>query len=103
MIRSPDGFRFFRLGRISSLHQIREFLMHCKLVRAACFGVMCGGVLLVMGGCGMQLETGYTYRPLDASAVQRRAYYASPYSPEKTAAQQENKQNGAHAGGMTPG
>lgn len=76
--------------------------MRCKLVWAACFGVMSGSVLLATGGCGMQLETGYTYRPLDASAVQRRAYYASPFSPEKAAAQQENKQNGAHVGAPSP-
>ena len=51
-------------------------------------------------GCGMELETGYKYRPLNATAVQRRGYYASPYSQEKAAAEQENKQ-GVHpaAGG----
>lgn len=44
-----------------------------------------------LGGCGMQLETGYQYRPLNASAVQRRAYYASPFTDEKSAAEQEKK------------
>jgi hypothetical protein len=47
------------------------------------------------GGCGMELETGYKYRPLNATPVQRRGYYASPYSQEKAAAEQENKQ-GVH-------
>ena len=47
------------------------------------------------GGCSMELETGYKYRPLNATPVQRRGYYASPYSQEKAAAEQENKQ-GVH-------
>ncbi len=46
-------------------------------------------------GCGMELETGYKYRPLNATPVQRRGYYASPYSQEKAAAEQEAKQ-GSH-------
>lgn len=49
---------------------------------------------LLLAGCGTELETGYKYRPLGASAVQRRAYYASPYSPEKSAAEQEQSQSG---------
>ena len=40
-------------------------------------------------GCGMKLETGYEYRPLTASTAERRAYYASPFSPEKSAAERE--------------
>jgi hypothetical protein len=39
-------------------------------------------------GCGMQLETGYQYRPLNASTADRRAYYAPAFSPEKSAAEQ---------------
>jgi len=46
-------------------------------------------------GCGMELETGYKYRPLNATPTQRRGYYASPYSMEKAAADQEAKQ-GSH-------
>ena len=46
-------------------------------------------------GCSMELETGYKYRPLNATPVQRRGYYASPYSMEKAAAEQEAKQ-GSH-------
>jgi len=41
------------------------------------------------GGCAMDLETGYKYRPLSASPTERRAYYASPYTPEAAAAQHE--------------
>lgn len=50
---------------------------------------------LFSSGCGMELETGYKYRPLNATPVQRRGYYASPYSQEKAAAEQEAKQ-GSH-------
>jgi len=50
---------------------------------------------LLSTGCGMELETGYKYRPLNATAVQRRGYYATPYSQEKAAAEQEAKQ-GSH-------
>jgi hypothetical protein len=49
------------------------------------------GILVVTGGCGMDLETGYKYRPLGASSVERRGYYANPYSPEKSAAEQSQK------------
>ena len=52
-------------------------------------------------GCGMQLETGYQYRPLNASAVQRRAYYASPFTQEKIAAQQEKQGDKGPALGPT--
>jgi hypothetical protein len=51
----------------------------------------CVATLLLVGGCGMQLETGYQYRPLNASATQRRAYYAPAFTPEKSAAEQEKK------------
>jgi hypothetical protein len=51
------------------------------------------------GGCGMQLETGYQFRPLNASSVQRRAYYASPFTDEKSAAEQEKKSDKAPAVG----
>jgi hypothetical protein len=50
-------------------------------------------------GCSMELETGYKYRPLNASSVQRRGYYASPYTQEKAAAQQEVKQGPQSTGG----
>lgn len=51
----------------------------------------CALAMLLLAGCGMQLETGYQYRPLNASATQRRAYYASPFTAEKSAADQEKK------------
>jgi hypothetical protein len=51
------------------------------------------GMLVIVGGCGMDLETGYKYRPLGASSVERRGYYASDYSPEKSAAEQSQKKS----------
>ena len=54
-------------------------------------------------GCGMDLETGYKYRPLDASGAQRKAYYASPFSPEKSAAESEKHSgSGVKAPGVQP-
>ena len=36
-----------------------------------------------LAGCGSRkLETGYQYTPLGSTPVQRRAYYAGPFSPE---------------------
>jgi hypothetical protein len=46
-------------------------------------------------GCGMQLETGYQYRALNASTAERRGYYAPAFSPEKSAVEQEKKGSGA--------
>jgi hypothetical protein len=56
--------------------------------------VLAGLGALATAGCGMDLETGYKYRPLGASAVERRGYYASPYSAEKNAAEQEQHKQG---------
>ena len=36
------------------------------------------GMLVIAGGCGMDLETGYKYRPLGSSAVERRGYTLVP-------------------------
>lgn len=47
---------------------------------------------MLLAGCGMQLETGYQYRPLTASTAERRGYYAPDFSPEKAAAQHERDQ-----------
>lgn len=41
-------------------------------------------------GCQSTLEDGYKPRPLNASTAQRRAYYASPFTPEAAAAEQEH-------------
>lgn len=53
--------------------------------------------IFLLAGCGMQLETGYQYRPLNASATQRRAYYAPAFTAEKSAADQEKKGDKAPA------
>ena len=42
--------------------------------------------LAALAGCGNELETGYKPKPLGTSAVVRRGYYASPFSPEAKAA-----------------
>jgi hypothetical protein len=54
------------------------------------------GLAFWLAGCGYELETGYKYRPLNSTSVQRRGYYASPYSPEKSAAEQEQKNGPKH-------
>ena len=70
--------------------------MNAGLLRFAVMSLVFVGFA---GGCGMDLETGYKYRPLGASAVERRGYYASPYSAEKNAAEQEHKQSTPSFGG----
>ena len=42
-------------------------------------------VLLLLVGCSSKLETGYQPQLIGASAAQRRAYYATPFSPESQA------------------
>lgn len=46
--------------------------------------VLMAGIMLVgvSVGCASKLETGYEPRKLGATESQRRAFYASPYSPE---------------------
>jgi hypothetical protein len=46
--------------------------------------VLLAGMVLagVSAGCASKLETGYVPRKLGATESQRRAYYASPYSPQ---------------------
>ena len=70
-----------------------------QTIAAACTGILTG--LLI--GCGMELETGYKPRSLDASPAERRAYYTSPFSPERAAVEQEkHQQNQGHAPGVQP-
>jgi hypothetical protein len=66
-------------------------------------GLFAPGLMLLSmsSGCGMDLETGYKFRPLDASTAQRKAYYASAFSPEKSAAESE-KHSGAPAKAVGP-
>ncbi len=42
-------------------------------------------------GCSNKLETGYEPKRLNATAAERRGYYASPYTPESVAAQDKDK------------
>lgn len=73
-------------------------MMRAEFVRR--MGLAAAAVSLT-AGCGPQLETGYKYRPLNATPTERRAYYASPFSPEKAAAEQERKQQNRPSLGPT--
>jgi hypothetical protein len=46
-------------------------------------------------GCSDKLETGWEPHRLDASPAERRAYYASPFTPEAAAAQQQQQSRSA--------
>jgi hypothetical protein len=52
-----------------------------------------GMSLVVLTGCKAQLETGYVPRPLGSSTVERRGYYARPFSQEAIEAQIENEKD----------
>lgn len=57
---------------------------------------------MILPGCGpTKLETGYQPRPIKATAVDRRGYYAGPFSAEARAAQQAD--NAATFGDRRPG
>jgi hypothetical protein len=45
---------------------------------------------IALCGCAPKLETGYSPRPLSASADDRRAYYAPEYTPEAHPAKDDN-------------
>lgn len=65
---------------------------------AACAGAAVGMILVAAsgGGCGgQQLETGYRYRPLGRTDVERRAFYASPFSKEARMAEQQQESDAA--------
>lgn len=47
--------------------------------------ILAGGLAL---GCSDRLDTGYEPRRLGTTPVTRRGYYASPFTPEAAAAQQ---------------
>jgi len=51
------------------------------------------GLLAFVAGCSEQLETGYNPRPLDASDITRRGFYASPYTREAKAAEAERERD----------
>ena len=51
---------------------------------------MGAALALAAGGCQSTLEDGYKPHALNASSAQRRAYYASPFTPEAAAAEQEH-------------
>lgn len=57
-------------------------LRSIKLISFAGFG------LFLLAGCSSALETGYVPRAVGSSSTERRGYYASPFTPEATAAAQ---------------
>ncbi|MCC7351466.1 MAG: hypothetical protein IT446_12940 [Phycisphaerales bacterium] len=38
--------------------------------------------ILLAGGCSAKLETGYEPRKIGSTSVERRGFYAAPFSPE---------------------
>lgn len=58
-----------------------------------------------LGGCSLfrpdhTLETGYQYQPLNSTSVQRRAFYADPYSIEARRAESERQQRARDMGAL---
>jgi hypothetical protein len=53
-----------------------------RVARNFCLVLLASSALVGAAGCSDKLETGYKPRKLGASESQRRAYYASPFSPE---------------------
>jgi hypothetical protein len=47
--------------------------------------LFCTIALVLLVGCSSKLETGYQPQLIGASAAQRRAYYATPFTPEAQA------------------
>ena len=59
--------------------------------------------LLVLSGCDSRLVTGYQPRRLGDSPAARRAYYASKFTPEARAAEQERAEELRLRSPGTPG
>ena len=75
-------------AKMSTQRRADETVMQCVLkARGPLLLVVLPGLVL---GCGsQQLETGYRYRPLNSTTVERRAFYADPYSLEARQAEAE--------------
>ncbi len=54
--------------------------------------VMLLAAAALIAGCSNTTETGYSPRKLGDSMTVQRGYYATPFSPEQRAAQQELQQ-----------
>ena len=63
------------------------------------------GFVLAVAGCSThELESGYAYRPLNSSTVERRAFYADPYSLDARRAESEKAADKTGpVGGRRPG
>lgn len=67
---------------------------------SALAGFIVLALVMLVGAAGCadrRLETGYGYRPLNSSPIERRAFYADPYSIEARQAEAEQ------SGGFSPG
>jgi hypothetical protein len=62
--------------------------MRERIVRTALLTGLVAAGLGSAAGCSDKLETGWEPRRLEATPAERRAYYASPFTPEAAAAQQ---------------
>lgn len=58
------------------------------------------GLLGIAGCAEHRLETGYRYRPLNSSAIERRAFYADPYSMEAQQAEAQRSEGWSPAQGL---
>ena len=59
-----------------------------RLAAVVLLGLLAGGA----AGCDSgNLETGYKYRPLNATDAERRAYYSGKYTKEAVKADQERE------------
>jgi hypothetical protein len=91
----PGRLRFLPAKPLSLFHSEDGLRISWRKRGLECMGLAAGICLLMIpAGCGLQLETGYQYRPLNASSTERRAYYAPAFTAEKSAVDEEKK--GAH-------
>jgi hypothetical protein len=65
--------------------------MH-RCIIVALMGLASLLAVAALAGCGTELETGYKPRVLGASDAERRAYYASPFTPEAQAAEKDRQE-----------
>jgi hypothetical protein len=56
------------------------------------------GLVLLAAGCKTTLDDGYEPRKLGASDSERRAFYASPFSPESRVPPGERSQSSGEVG-----
>lgn len=72
----------------------------CRALAAP--AILVGAAGLALAGCSRNhtLETGYQYQPLNSSSIERRAFYADPYSIEARRAQAQRQRRAREAGNL---